>query len=182
MKIAHPSSKKRLIFISLAVLVIAGVGIGVYALRQSQQTASITKSSPSSSLQPGVSTVSLNPPTDAEVQAGQDAKAQTVNPPSSSGDTQTNDLNAVANYTGTSVQVRTTISANVSDGSCSLTLTKGSTVVTKANVGIQALSGYSTCKGWDIPVSELSSGTWTAKVTTSYQSKTSVATAVVAIP
>lgn len=182
MKIAHPSSKKRWLLVCIAVLVIAGVGIGVYALRQSQETTK--KSSVTSTSQSGTSAVSLNPPTDEEVKAGQDAKAQTVNPDSSSApnDGQSNGLSALANYTGTSVQVRTTFSTSIADGTCSLTLTKGSTVVTRPTVGIQPLSGYSTCKGWDIPVAELSSGTWAAKVTASYQSKTSVATAVVNVP
>lgn len=57
-------------------------------------------------------------------------------------------------------------------GTCSLTLTKGSTKVTRS-AGIQAVSSYSTCKGFDL--STLSSGTWKATVKVTIEGKSATA-------
>lgn len=61
------------------------------------------------------------------------------------------------------LQVRTLISSIVNDGTCTLTLTKNGATVTKV-ANVQALPGSSTCKGFDIPVTELSSGIWSATI------------------
>lgn len=187
MKITPQSSNKRrnIILAVILAVVIAGVGIGVYAIQQQSSKSSSTDTNTSDETKSSTDeTVNYNPPTDEEIQAGNDTKEQNVNPSTSPGSDPeaTSSLAVTANNSGTDIQVRTTIAASVQDGSCSVTLTKGSSTVTKPNVGIQALSGYSTCKGWNIPVSELSSGTWNVKVIATYQSKTAIGTTGVTIP
>ena len=67
-----------------------------------------------------------------------------------------------ANQNGSTLQIRTLIGAVEDTGVCTLTLTSaGKSTVTKT-VNSQALASTSTCKGFDIPVSELSAGTWHA--------------------
>lgn len=56
-------------------------------------------------------------------------------------------------------QIRSLISAVVSTGTCTLTLTQSDKVVTKT-AGIQSLSSSSTCQGFDVPTSELAPGKW----------------------
>jgi hypothetical protein len=108
------------------------------------------------------SKVNLDAPTNEQVDAGNQVKKDTAN--GSEGTTQpsTNvDVSiTAANQNGSMFQIRTLIGAVTSDGTCTLTLTKGATVVTKS-AGIQAQSSSSTCQGFDIPVSELSAGDWT---------------------
>jgi hypothetical protein len=184
MKISRPLSKKRwLIIASTVLIIVVALGVGaVYALQNSHKPQTTTGTERS-----GTSVndreVDLSAPSEQEIKAGEDTKAQTVNSDTTANSsTQPGTLDVTAFYTGTYIQVRSTINASIQEGSCSLTLTKGDQTITKDNVGIQSLSGYSACKGWDIPASELSSGSWNIKVTVQYQSKTTTGSASVTIP
>ncbi|HEU4715737.1 MAG TPA: hypothetical protein VFS14_02810 [Candidatus Saccharimonadales bacterium] len=75
-----------------------------------------------------------------------------------------------ANQNGAMLQIRTLIEAVSSDGSCKLTLTKGSETRTYA-AGVQAQSSTSTCKGFDVPTSDLSNGEWQAAIDITIQDK-----------
>lgn len=55
--------------------------------------------------------------------------------------------------------LRVNINQYLSTGICTLTLTSGGNVITKT-ANIVAVASTSTCEGFDIPVSELSSGSW----------------------
>ena len=69
-----------------------------------------------------------------------------------------------ANQNKSALQIRTMISAIENTGVCTLTLTStGKPTVTKT-ANSQALASTSTCQGFDIPISELSFGTWQAVV------------------
>ncbi|MCX6728195.1 MAG: hypothetical protein NTV39_00275 [Candidatus Saccharibacteria bacterium] len=62
------------------------------------------------------------------------------------------------------LQIRAQISAVDDTGVCTLTLTSsGKTTVTKT-ANTQPLASISTCKGFDVPLSELSVGTWSAQI------------------
>ncbi len=63
------------------------------------------------------------------------------------------------NQTDTVFQIRALISAVENNGTCILTLKNGNKIVTKTAKS-QALSTTSTCQGFDVPISELSSGSW----------------------
>lgn len=62
------------------------------------------------------------------------------------------------------LQIRTLIGALTEEGSCTLTLTKDSKTLTQT-VGVQPTSSSTTCKGFDVPVSQLSPGEWQAVIT-----------------
>lgn len=64
---------------------------------------------------------------------------------------------------GDLVQVRGLINKVSTSGTCKLSLTKGGEVVIRESE-MQALPKESTCMGFDIPVSDLSPGVWTAKL------------------
>jgi len=72
------------------------------------------------------------------------------------------------------IQIRASIIAITGSGTCTLQLTKNSVTVTK-QAGVQALPSSSTCKGFDIPASELSPGQWNAVLT--FENDTSAGTA-----
>lgn len=83
-------------------------------------------------------------------------------------------ITAVNNYDGF-LQVRSLIENVSGNGSCTLTLKKGSKTVTKTS-GIQALPSSSTCKGFNVPVSELSPGSWSITLNVTTDGKTGSAT------
>jgi hypothetical protein len=80
-----------------------------------------------------------------------------------------------ANQTDSYLQFRTLISTLDSTGTCSLVLTNQTNQSLHYTAGVQPLSNTSTCKGFDIPLSALSSGIWKATVT--YENPTLTGTA-----
>jgi len=68
------------------------------------------------------------------------------------------------------LQVRNLINSISNSGTCTLTLTKGTSTVVKQS-GIQPGPSSSTCKGFDVPTSELSVGVWQVNVSVSIGSQ-----------
>ena len=66
---------------------------------------------------------------------------------------------SAANQINNLLQIRVIIGAIENNGQCNLSLTKGVTTIKKMS-NIQPQASTSTCKGFDVPISELSSGTW----------------------
>lgn len=69
------------------------------------------------------------------------------------------------------LQLRTLIETPLADGLCLLTMQKGSTIVTK-QAAINAQSKISTCAGFDIPMTELSKGSWALNIKIDHTSVT----------
>ncbi|MFY9228214.1 MAG: hypothetical protein WAO28_02710 [Candidatus Microsaccharimonas sp.] len=128
----------------------------------------------------------LETPTDEQIQAGDDIKKGNLdNPDGSSGAPTTPTpqpgsakqsvevIITATNQNNGILQVRTQISRVVNTGQCTVTLTKSGNTVTKT-ADTQALASTSTCKGFDIPVSELSAGSW--NMTLTYESDTLLGT------
>lgn len=75
-------------------------------------------------------------------------------------------LTGVINYSGVAgdkLIIRTTINQTITSGSCHLTLTKDGKSVSRHSGLIQNPSS-SSCEGFDIPVSELSTGDWNVSI------------------
>lgn len=174
--------KPLLITTVVVVLLVASVLTYVYAFNgnifgwNNQKTSS--NETPSTN---------LNTPTDEQIKAGNDIKNENVKktdentntPPTPSSNPGSNkqDVEVIitaANQNSGTLQIRTQISRVVNTGQCTLNLTKSGKTVTKT-ADVQALATTSTCKGFDIPVSELSTGSWNATLT--YESDTLSGTA-----
>lgn len=80
---------------------------------------------------------------------------------------------AAVNYDHYSI--RLTINQYLSSGTCNLTMTSGSSTFTKA-AEIATSASTSTCQGFDIPLSELSSGSWQISIKISADGKTGTIT------
>lgn len=144
--------------------------------------------------------VNYSEPTDAQKKAGDQAKKQTIendtsadasSPPTvdslqdpklQGNDTTrySQDSSIKTKITAATVEdgtlyIRNTIDGIYQQGSCKLTLTKGSRTVAKT-AGIQALPQSSTCKGFNIPTAELSNGIWNITITITINGKTGSAT------
>jgi hypothetical protein len=187
MRISNKTStrKKWVIAICLIIVCLSIISLGVYATYRGNQNNSPTTAAESSQSRDSDNTnTNYSAPTDNELETGNSIKEDAVNPKSESNDdTVTNNQIQVTAYnTGNTIQIRSTISSNIPEGTCTLSLKKGSSNISIEAVGIQALSGYSTCKGWDVPISKLSSGTWSVKVSATYQSKLMSGEAQVVIP
>lgn len=125
--------------------------------------------------------INLDPPSDEEIDAGNSSKDDTVNNPdptkpgseqntSDNEQPSSNTDNVTVRITSTSqttttLRVNTMIEAVSNEGSCTIKLSHaGSTEVSQTST-IQPLTSYSTCRGFEIPLSQLSDGTWTILLT-----------------
>ena len=114
----------------------------------------------------------LNSPSDDQKAAGDEAKKQTTENTdiTKPADGTLSIIITAANQTDTTLQLRTLIDSVISSGTCILEMTKGQTKVTRST-DIQALASNSTCKGFDLPLSELSQGNWNVKITVDSEEK-----------
>jgi hypothetical protein len=175
MKLKQTKSKKTfLIIIALLTVAILSFSYYVFALNGNVFGWKMRPDTTSDT------TINLKPATDEEKQAGSDVKQQTADPgkPDASSDPTGTDTGSnlpvtftAVNQNGTKLQVRVEIQALVSNGTCTLTLTKNSATVTKTAM-TQATASVSTCQGFDIPTSELSPGTWALTMNVTADGKT----------
>lgn len=127
-----------------------------------------------------VNVVNTDKPTSGEIKAGKDIKKETIIGGSDSAGSNTGAANPIAvtisaaNQNGEVLQIRAFGDIVTNGGLCQLTLTKGSSSITKS-APTQAAANISTCQGFDIPMSELSSGTWELKVIISDGSRSGAA-------
>lgn len=125
---------------------------------------------------PKAGKINYDKPTDEQKKAGEEVKKTATDgeKPNASGSDQTPapvpqasgkskvelDMPNASQNNGT-LHISTLISATTENGTCTLTLTSGTKTVTKT-AAVQALPSNATCKGFDIPVSELAPGNWQA--------------------
>lgn len=108
-----------------------------------------------------INVIDFNEPTSEQKEAGRRAKEKTIQhttPPANIAKPLQMTITTAKVDSGV-LYIRGSIDGIYNTGSCTLTLEKNSTVITKES-GVQPLPNESTCKGFDIPVSELPSGTW----------------------
>jgi hypothetical protein len=113
-----------------------------------------------------------------------DTKTQPVNneqSPNTTPDDQVSATITAANQNGSMLQIRTLIQAVTTDGTCSLKLTGPNGSVVTKSAGIQSLASASTCAGFNVPVSELSPGSWQIELEISIPSKKATLTKTIII-
>lgn len=167
-------NKRHIIIVSIIIIVLLVASLGLYLFvfkgRIFGWSPVVSSAIPSTN---------YDKPTDEQVSTGNDIKKQSsdttdpnnvgsdrpATPVVESGQTKATVPVTIsaANQNDGVLQVRTLISAITSSGTCTLTLTKNSTTVTKTSE-VQSLPSSATCKGFDIPVSEISAGEWQLKV------------------
>lgn len=181
--IRRSSRAKKLLLVALAVIIVAALlFVYLYVIK-----GTLFGWSPVASHTAASSSQGNNPPTEDQIKSGATIKQQSLdqatNPKGSSGsDTPPSPVPGnngksvvgvtitAANQNNGTVQIRALIAAVDTGGTCTLTLSQaGHQTVTKT-AGTQNLSSTSTCQGFDIPVSELSTGTWSIAI--AYSSST----------
>lgn len=157
MKIPRKSSlKPSVVIASIIGVIILGAG-GVFAYQHFTNQASESHKSAEQQEEIPV-TPTTTPPAKGGQQSTPDENPET---PSTDGPAMT--ITAMNQNDGT-LQIRNVIQAIWSDGTCTLTMTKGSDTVTR-EAPLQPLPSTTTCQGFDIPVSDLSPGEWTVRIT-----------------
>jgi flagellar basal body-associated protein FliL len=174
-KRSHGKTKLIVAIIAIAILVVIAAG-AIYVYAFSGKIFGWTPLTTTSS------TIDYSPPTKDQIDAGNQAKSNTVtntpanpktdgnndtppadNPPTTAANNIGVTITA-ASQNGSVFQIRTLISTVSSSGTCTLTLSKtGASSVVKT-AGVQPLANSTTCQGFDVATSELSAGSWTATV------------------
>lgn len=167
MQITKNNNHKTRNIIALSTLVVALAMGGFYAYSKYSDVNTTDQQSGSTNK------VNYDKATKEQQDAGSTIKKDSVTggsdnqvPPTAPGNTKKNIQVTItaANQNGSTLQIRALISAVEDTGTCTLTLTQpGKTAVTKT-ASTQALASASTCKGFDVPTSELSTGTWQALI------------------
>jgi len=153
MKINKKQSKEANLIITIVILLLVGLVAGYIYFKSQPQ--------PIVDNQTSAQTIDYNPPTAEQKQAGEDQKLSTQKPIS----TKFTAAITSANTNGEIVQIRSVINGAISnEGVCDLTLTNGAETVSKSTA-TYAMPSSSTCQGFDINRSELSSGTWQINLT-----------------
>jgi hypothetical protein len=168
--------KKIIIIIGVILLLLAGALVYVYAFNGNLFG---WKSAQNNS-----GTVNYGPATTDQKQNGATIKSNSASSSSTNGSDQPSAPAPIpgsaqksvsvtitaANQNGSTLQIRALIGAVENTGTCTLMLSQtGQQTVTKT-AGTQALSSTSTCQGFDVPTSELSTGVW--HITITYNSPT----------
>jgi hypothetical protein len=182
---------RKLLFISLAAIfiIVAGATTYVYGFKGNIFGWSVQK--PNDTSNPNKSHINYDKPTNDQKKAGeqtadtskQNAENSSQGAASSVGNSKksVNVLISALAQNGSMLQIRTLISTITNTGICTLTLTKvGSSTVTKT-AETQTLPSSTTCKGFDVPVSELSNGQWNVSVAFENDSLTGTATQTVEV-
>lgn len=169
MKTPKPNNKKRVIIVAsvVAALLIFG-GVGAFYLNR-PNTDDIPDTETTSD------TFDNSPATTDEIEAGEQIKRDSLEKndtgetPAPSGEIQkVGVIITAANQVDGQLLVRSMIDTISNDGVCTLTLQKSDGTIVTKTAGVQASASSSTCKGFDVPLSELSSGEW--RITVTYKS------------
>lgn len=158
--IQRNNSKKKtiLVIISIVTLILVGSGVA-YALviPQIQQKSSGNTDK--------VNDVNYDKASDDQIQNGNNIKEGTVeSTPSQPTDTLNLTTSSFKKNPST-YYVGVDINQVLSTGDCTLVLTSNSGEVKTLTSDIQPLPGYSTCKGFSIPISDLGTANWTFDAT-----------------
>lgn len=162
MQINKNNKRKIVLIVTLVAVCAAGIVYSAYALKIPPFAQRDNR------------TINLDKPTEEEVQAGIDIKnksngdnSQTGSdpalPPKEITDSSNKSVNVAitaANIEGSTLRIRTLIQYVTSTGNCTLTLTGPQQKIYSATANVQALPSSSTCRGFDVPLSDISSGEW----------------------
>lgn len=179
MNIHRPSNIKKYILVTVAVLVLVGLGYYWYLSQNNPNVQDLSDS------------IDYGAPSQEVIDAGKEAKSNTVkNDQGKKIDQKTTGSNSTSNAPFT-LDITTALTENDeklrvgsivgglhSQGTCKLTLNKGSQVITRTS-DIQPLTDYTSCTGFDVA---LTSGTWQVILQVTIDDKTVSKSTTVEVP
>lgn len=150
-RIQKESDKKKWLMSALVVLAVIAGGIAAVVALQGRQKAEQATTTPSAEQSVQQTTTENSPeipspktPTESETPAPANQLTASI---------------TAANQNGNILQIRTLIETIAASGTCGLILTKDSVQISRS-ADVTPLANSSTCKGFDIPTTELSPGKW----------------------
>lgn len=168
-------SKKVKIIIATIVTILLLLVIAIIYIYQFHGNVFGWKASQDTSNDNSTNIIDYGPATDEQIQAGNDMKSGSSSdtPSSPTPITGSDKKNVQLTITAASqnnpfLQIRVLIGAVESTGTCTLTLVNTDNPTITKTASTQALASTSTCKGFDVPISELSIGKW--NITINYSS------------
>lgn len=179
MQLSPKRNLKPYIIAACCFMLISLGAIGIYVMTHSSETMSETNKE----VKP-LNTQNLETPTDEQVRAGNEAKLKTIE--NDKAGNQNDDITSslpvtvAATVSNRTLYIRSSIDALRITGTCDLSLIRDTSKLNKS-VPVQALAQSTTCQGFDIPLSELSSGEWTISLTVTSGDETGSATTKVTI-
>lgn len=152
-RIQKESHKKKWLISALVILAIAAGVITALAVLQNKQkakqaTPSVEQSAQQTATKNGSEVPSPKTPTESETPAPANQLTASI---------------TAANQNGNILQIRTLIETIATSGTCDLTLTKDTTQISRS-ADVTPLANSSTCKGFDIPTTELSPEKWNLSI------------------
>jgi len=177
MKITRIKKRNRmLVFIISAIIFLAVLITCYFILNNNHKQTPLTPQKTPSTSETDDNPKTTEPSTDNNVDTKPNAPLNPKPAEDSNGDERSAGVSVSRTSQSNSLfSIGTLIDVVTNEGSCTLTMTKGSAVVTKT-ASVQAGPSSSTCAGFDIPLAELSSGTWTLNIVfenSEYKGKTS---------
>lgn len=163
------NSSRRKIIAAVAILLLLASGIGTYAIMQSRDEQNLVDES-SSQPKDGSAAETSNKAIEQDKAIVTQYQGDSVN--------NSPTLTGIINYSSVVdnvAMIRVTIDQIVSSGTCKLELKNTSLgkIITK-NANIAQNPSSATCEGFDVPTSELGSGTWNIEITIQGDNKTGV--------
>lgn len=163
-KIKKTNSNKKIIISVVLVLSLLIISSIVFLILQRYNTSSAQ----SENSKPAITT----PATTKEIENGNAIKKASLESQPQNENTSSIPASiTAANQNGSMLQIRVLIQKISSTGTCTLTLTQSSLSKTYTT-DIQASAANSTCKGFDVPISDLgATGNWDINITISIDSQ-----------
>lgn len=175
----NKSHKKAVVITIVAALLVAGGVFAYFTLwaPNKSETDSSDKSKQNSQVDDAKDSDAKTNNTDTKNEVNGDENKTPVQ--YEGDDPNTSDtLTGVISYksvVGSNLVIRTTINQLISSGTCNLTLSSGQKTVTRT-ANIMQNPSSSSCEGFDIPTSELGSGTWNINIKVTGDGKTGTLT------
>jgi len=155
--------RRNILLITSAIVVVLGVlGTLAYIYRED---IGLTKKSETKN-----QNIDYGPPTPDQIEGEKTAEQQedpnqsSKNNSSSLSEKTVNVEITSANQNGSILQIRTIIQFVTNSGNCTLKLTHNNEVVTRT-AGVQSATTYSTCQGFNVPITGMSKGVWDINIT-----------------
>lgn len=162
---------RPIIIVPVMIIILSLIG-GYLVWRQQFEQAEVNQENNTEETVIPETKIDLSPPTEEQVEIGQDIKEH-VNEKTQS--TIFSITITSAGIHGDLLQIRAVVNGAISnDGVCDLTLTGPSGTIEKT-AKTYALASYSTCQGFDINRAELSPGSWTIDLTVIIDGETATA-------
>lgn len=168
-KIQKQSKMRKVVIVCLVAALLLGGTATLYWYNYQQTQKKEALKTPDQRKSKEVNVINKDKPTSDQVAAGEEAKRQAIEA-AEAGNSEASAQSplsvtiSAANQNSPMLQVRAFANTITNTGTCELTLTKAGSIVTRS-AGTQASASISTCKGFDIPLSELSPGVWELVVT-----------------